>query len=318
MSTVPAPSVPSAPPPLDLDHPALFYRDEEEYLAGTAAFVREGLAVGDPVAVAVPAANLALIRAELGEEAGRVRLLDMERAGRNPGRIIPRVLRAFADSHPGRRPRIIGEPIWAGRTTAEYPACAQHEALVNLAFEGRGVTILCPYDATRLTAPVLSDAHVTHPAVIRSGARTPSAQYAPQALVARYNEPLHAPPGVAATAYTKATLTAVRQYATRWAAGLGLAEPRLDDFELAVAELTTNSVVHGGGEGLLGVWAEDRHVVCQVRDAGVLDDPLAGRRLPARDQRGGRGLLLVNVVADLVRTHSTPEDGTTTHVYFRL
>ncbi|MFJ8826698.1 anti-sigma factor RsbA family regulatory protein [Streptomyces sp. NPDC102467] len=309
MSTV------SAPRPFD--HPALFYRDEQEYLAGTVPFVRDGLAAGDPVAVAVPGANLALIRAELGEQAREVRLLDMTRAGRNPGRIIPRVLRAFADSHPRRRPRIIGEPIWAGRTEAEYPACAQHEALINLAFQGREATILCPYDATRLAESVLADAHVTHPTIIRSGAQADSTAYAPEALVARYNQPLKAPAGVMATAYTGATLAAVRQHATRWAADLGLPGSRLDDFELAVAELTTNSVVHAGGQGALRIWAQNQHVICEVHDAGLLDDPLAGRRLPAGDQRGGRGLLLVNVVADLVRVHSASDQGTTTHVYFR-
>ncbi|MFJ9038544.1 anti-sigma factor RsbA family regulatory protein [Streptomyces sp. NPDC102406] len=300
------------------DHPALFYRDEQEYLAGTVPFVREGLAAGDPVAVAVPGPNLALIRDALGEQADDVRLLDMTRAGRNPGRIIPRVLRAFADSHPTRRPRIIGEPIWAGRTETEYPACAQHEALINLAFQGRDVTILCPYDTTALEESVLADAHATHPTIIRSGRRSDSDAYAPEALVARYNQPLYAPLSVAVTAYTRATLTTVRQDASRRAADLGLPASRLDDFELAVAELTTNSVVHGGGEGVLRVWAQNQHVVCEVHDAGLLDDPLAGRRLPAGDQRGGRGLLLVNVVADLVRIHSTPDHGTTTHAYFRV
>ncbi|GAA2314007.1 sensor histidine kinase [Streptomyces kunmingensis] len=298
------------------DHPALFYRDEQEYLAGTVPFVRDALDAGDPVAVAVPGPNLALIRDELGERAAEVHLLDMTRAGRNPGRIIPRVLRAFADSHPGRRARIIGEPIWAGRTEAEYPACVQHEALINLAFQGREATILCPYDTTRLDASVLADAYVTHPTVIESGTQADSSAYAPEALVARYNQPLSTPLGAVSMVYTAGTLPAVRQQATRWAADLGLGEHRLDDFELAVAELTTNSVVHAGGEGTLRIWAEDQHVICEVHDSGLLDDPLAGRRLPPREQRGGRGLLLVNVVADLVRVHSTPALGTTTHVYF--
>ena len=95
------------------DHPALFYRDEQEYLAGTLPFITEGLAAGTPVAVAVPTANLALLRDELGRDAERVRLLDMTEVGRNPGRIIPGVLRAFADAHPGRHVRIIGEHLWA-------------------------------------------------------------------------------------------------------------------------------------------------------------------------------------------------------------
>src|SRR4051812_42135150 len=96
------------------DHPALLYRDADEYLAGTVPFVLEGLAGGEPVAVAVPGPNLQLIRDALGGDAERVLLRDMTVAGRNPGRIIPSVLLAFANAHPGRRVRLIGEPIWAG------------------------------------------------------------------------------------------------------------------------------------------------------------------------------------------------------------
>ncbi|NUP14825.1 MAG: hypothetical protein HOV73_02890, partial [Streptomyces sp.] len=145
-------------------HPALFYRGTREYLDGTLRFVREGLALGEPVAVAVPGENLRLVRDGLGGDADGVRLLDMGEVGRNPGRIIPGVLRAFADAQaPGRRVRIVGEPIWAGRSSDEYPACVQHEALINAAFEGRTVTILCPYDVRRLDSRVLADAHATHP-----------------------------------------------------------------------------------------------------------------------------------------------------------
>src|SRR5689334_20753841 len=74
-------------------HPALFYRDAAEFIAGTVPFIREGLAAGEPVAVAVPRSGLELIRAELGYDAARTTLIDMAQAGRNPGRIIPSVLR---------------------------------------------------------------------------------------------------------------------------------------------------------------------------------------------------------------------------------
>src|SRR5262245_66433911 len=95
-------------------HPALWYRDRDEYLAGTVPFLRDGLAAGEPVAAAVPTGNLALLRDALGEDADQVLWRDMTEAGRNPGRIIPTVLLAFANDHPGRRVRIIGEPCWPG------------------------------------------------------------------------------------------------------------------------------------------------------------------------------------------------------------
>ncbi|WP_262060340.1 sensor histidine kinase [Streptomyces sp. STR69] len=294
-------------------HPALFYRGEEQYTAGMVPFVREGLAAGEPVAVAVPGPHLDLIRAGLGPGAAGVRFLDMTEVGRNPGRIIPGVLRAFADAH-GGRVRIVGEPIWPGRTAVEYPACVQHEALINSAFEDRELTILCPYDADRLAPEVLADARATHPLVIDGHGQPAAGTYDPERMIARYNEPLIHPPGAASLTFDTGELPKSRWFAVQEAERLGLAGTGLQDLALAVAELTTNSVVHGGGSGTLRIWAEGDQIVCEVEDHGRLTDPLAGRRPPSRGLPGGRGLLLVNSVAALVRVHTAP-DGTTIRFY---
>jgi hypothetical protein len=203
-------------------HPALFYRGEEEYLHGTVPFVRDGLKAGEPVAVAVPGPNLAVLKAALGEDVTHVKFLDMTEAGRNPGRIIPRVLRAFADTHRHTRVRIIGEPIWAGRSTVEYPACVQHEALINPAFQGRDVTILCPYDADRLDEQVLTDAYATHPLIISGGTERPSTAYAPEYVVARYNQPLEQPAAAEELVFQADQLPGARHFAVEQAARLGL------------------------------------------------------------------------------------------------
>jgi anti-sigma regulatory factor (Ser/Thr protein kinase) len=299
------------------EHPALFYRTPQEYTEQTVSFLREGLSAGEPVAAAVPGPNLELIRSGLGKDAAGVLLMDMTVVGRNPGRIISGVLRAFADAHPRGRVRIIGEPIWAGRSPLEYPACAQHEALINAAFEGRAVTVLCPYDESRLAADVLADALVTHPTVIAQGRERASDTYDWPEVVARYNQPPPPPPdGAPACDFDAEGLPAARHFAVTHARRLGLNGQRLDDAELAVAELTTNSVLHGGGRGTLRVWADDGQVVCEVRDRGRLTDPLAGRRPPAPGQIGGRGLMLVHHLSDLVRVHTT-DDGTAVRFYLR-
>ncbi|MFJ3716422.1 anti-sigma factor RsbA family regulatory protein [Streptomyces sp. NPDC090057] len=302
-------------------HPALFYADAEQYLAGTVPFVRAALAAGEPVAVAVPGENLRLIRDALGADADAVRCLDMREAGRNPGRIIPGVLHAFADGRPPGRPvRIVGEPVWAGRSAAEYPACAQFEALVNAAFLGREVTVLCPYDTARLDERALADAHATHPVVIPPGSTQPrpSEAYDPEGVVARYNQPLPLTPvpgpTVLALTYGSGSLARARHLVTEHGGRLGLTGRRLDDLSLIAAELTTNSVVHGGGTGTLTLWAEEGHVLLEVRDRGRITDPLTGHRPAARGRSGGRGLLLVNLLADLVRTH-TAASGTTIRSY---
>ncbi|WP_216217267.1 sensor histidine kinase [Amycolatopsis aidingensis] len=296
-----------------LRHPALFYRDAEEYLAGTVPFVLDGLAEDEPVAVAAPPSNLELIAADLGALAGSVRFIDMTEAGRNPGRILPGVLLAFANEHAGRV-RIIGEPIWPGRTAQEYPACLQHEALINLAFRDRAATILCPYDSARLTTSVLADARATHPLLVDSAGYRPSHSYAPERVLAVCNQPLPAAPDAVTLRFEAGGLSAVRHFAMDHAQRLGLAPDRLDDLALAVAELSANSVVHGTGGGVLRLWREHGQVVCEASDGGRIGDPLAGRRPVPPRQVGGRGLLMVNQVADLVRTY-VGEDGTTIRAY---
>jgi anti-sigma regulatory factor (Ser/Thr protein kinase) len=299
-------------------HPALLYRGAEEYLAGTVPFVREGLAAGEPVAVAVPGANLELLRGALSEDGAQVLFIDMSRAGRNPGRIIPGVLRDFADEHPDQHVRIIGEPIWPGRSTLEYPACAQHEALINYAFAERLATILCPYDLEGLDGAVIEDACRTHPTLIDADGPRSSAVYAPDHIVTAYNLPLPPPPDAAMFEVPgEACLPEARDFAARQARHHGLSDDRVEDLVLAVAELTTNSVEHGGGRGTLRIWREDEHLVCQVTDSGHITDPLAGRHPASLERTRGHGLLLVNHVADLTRLHTTPE-GTTIRILLRL
>ena len=300
-------------------HPALFYSGAAEYIAGTVPFVRASLAAGEPVAIAVPPRNLAILAGELGAAAGEVRFLDMTQVGRNPGRIIPGVLRAFADDHPAGRVRIIGEPIWPGRTELEYPACAQHEALINHAFAGRDVSILCPYDADGLDAATLTDAAATHPVLITRDREQASDEYRPDDVVARYNRPLPAPPdGAASRHFDIDSLAALRRFVVAESTRIGLAADRRDDLELMVNELAANAVQHGGGSGVLRIWpADPAELGCEVSSAGHIENPLSGRIPAGLDDDHGRGLLLVNHLADLVRVHTGPA-GTTIRLYLRV
>lgn len=296
-------------------HPALFYSDEESYIDGTVPFVVEGLASAEPVAVAVPGRNLQLLKEALSGFAHLVTFLDMTDTGRNPGRIIPE-LRAFADRHRGAV-RIISEPVWDLRTDVEYPACTLHEALVNYAFSGRDLSILCPYSTT-LTHDILADAEKTHPVVIDASGHRPSDHFHPaRVVVAAHSLPLTIPSDAASTSVGAGAMAAVRAFAREQAVKLGLAHDRVDDFTLAVTELATNSVRHGGGESTVRVWSESRSIVCQVNDNGHITDVLAGRTPVHANEPGGRGLLLVNRLADLVRTQTT-SSGTAIQVRFDL
>ncbi|HEX4721612.1 MAG TPA: sensor histidine kinase [Pseudonocardiaceae bacterium] len=296
-------------------HPALFYHGDGEYLAGTVPFITDGLAAGDPVAVAVPGPHVALLRSALGSAAERVRLLDMTVVGRNPGRIIPGVLRDFADRYPDRHVRIIGEPIWPSRTAAEYRACLRHEALINHAFASRQVTVLCPYDADGLSRQVLADAARTHPVLVDHDGRHDSGQYEPDAVLVDCNQPLRAPRGCERFVVGPAGLAGLRRVVAAFGQRQGLTADRAEDLVLVLTELATNSVEHAGSPATILLGRTADRVVCQVHDTGYISDPLAGRRPAVPDQRRGRGLLLVNHLSDLVRGHSLP-GATVTEVQF--
>jgi anti-sigma regulatory factor (Ser/Thr protein kinase) len=301
-----------------LVHEALLYRDAADLLAGIVPFVRDGLAAGEPVLVAMPGPNLDLLGAALGDGAARVRFVDMTEAGRNPGRIIPWVLHSFIQEHAGRRARVIGEPIWAGRTAEEYPACAQHEAMINSALAGCAAAILCPYDVARLAAHMVRDAWLTHPTVAGDGERRSSPDYGPDAVVGTYNEPLPAVPAGAATLDFDGTgLGRLRDSVAEHARQAGLTERRVVDLQLAVNELVTNAVLHGAGTGSLWLWARAGVLACEVRDAGRAGASLTGRIPPPPGSVGGRGLVLVNYVSDLVRVHTGP-DGTAVRLYMHV
>ena len=287
-------------------HEALFYRDEDDFLTGTARFVADGVEAGEPVLVAVPEVSIAPLRARLGGTADQVHFIDMTEAGRNPGRIIPGVLMAFSASTQ-QRFRMVGEPIWPGRTELEYPACVQHEALINTAFEGRRGVILCPYDAGALPGHVLDDAKRTHPVVIDGERRVASEWYTdPAGLADLYNVPLPPPPlGAEEHPFTVGTLAHVRKLVAAFAHTLR--REQVDDLVLAVNELATNSILHASGRGVLRMWREDGTVVCEVSDSGTGFPP-------SFTGLSGFGIVMVNLLCDLVRTH-TSHSGTTVRVY---
>ena len=303
-----------------LEHDAFLYTDAATYRAGLLSFIREGLDLGEPVLVAVPQPGLGLLRGALDDtELQRVRTADMSIAGRNPGRIIGSVLTAFVAEHPGTRVRIIGEPIWAGRNPDEYPACAEHEALINVALGDSPAFIRCPYDVTKLEKSVLVDATRTHPIMASDDDRWTSPGYADPAAVAMlFDSPLPlSPPEADVMVVSTGTGTrSARRFVHDFGTAAGMSAQRLGDLRLAAQELVINTLLHSGGQGLLSIWTAEGQVVCQVQDGGRITDPLVGRRPPAPPEIG-HGLYIVHQVCDLVRVHRR-SSGTTVRIHLDL
>ncbi len=295
-------------------HQALIYQGDDEYLAGTVPFLRDALEAGEPALVAVGPAQAELLGGELGRDARRIRFLDREAVGRNPAMIIS-LWREFVDESGGRSVRGIGEPVWAARSPAALDECQRHESLLNVAFApGMPWSLLCPYDAGSLGEDVLEKAAVSHRHVHRAGSSKESAAFEADLDCFAGELPL---PGAEpeAVPFGLAGLSAVRHRVAAAAERVGMGPVEVADLVTATSELAANSVMHGGGSGMLRLWGEGDRLLVEVEDRGRIEEPLVGRLRPGVTQEGGRGLWLANQLCDLVQIRSG-EAGTTVRLHF--
>jgi anti-sigma regulatory factor (Ser/Thr protein kinase) len=301
-------------------HEALLYAGPDGFLEGTLRFIRAAREASEPVLALVSAAKIELLREALDGDTAGVRFADVRDVGSNPARMIP-AWREFVEEHGSDNRPVsgIGEPIWADRSPAELVECQRHEALLNLAFaDGSMMRLLCPYDTEALDPTVIAEAHCSHPVIVAGGVERDSDDYhGIDVAAAPFADPLsEAPADAAAIGFAGDSLEAVRQFVARHADLAGLDAARRADLVLAVNEVATNSVLHGGGDGTLLVWSEGDTLVCDLRDTGRFDHPLAGRERPSPDRVGGHGLWLANQLCDLVQVRSF-STGTVVRLHLR-
>ena len=294
--------------PAAFRHEALLYGGEAAFLESSVPFLASGVAGDEAMLVVVSARKIDLLRSQLGPDADSIAFADMDDVGLNPARIIP-VWRSFVDENSalGRPMRGVGEPIWPGRDAAEMAECHHHEALLNVAFaNAERFWLLCPYDTQTLGSEVIERVAQSHPFVSSGEGSVPSEVYDYDLATSQpFLEPLSDPPPEASTiSFSAVSLKALRLWIADLAISAGLSRERSDDFVLAVDEIATNSVRHGGGQGTARAWEEHGAIVCDVFGGGHIRQPLAGRQLPGPGD-GGRGLWLANQLCDLVQIRSS-------------
>ncbi|WFE31977.1 ATP-binding protein [Micromonospora sp. WMMD975] len=118
-----------------------------------------------------------------------------------------------------------------------------------------------------------------------------------------------------AETFDQAQVTELRHSVTSCAHAVGLAGQRLDDFVLAVNELITNAVRHGGGQGRLRLWRRTGELVCEVADhgSGISERRLRDRDRPAPETAGGWGLWLARELSDTMEVE-TGDAGTVVRI----
>jgi anti-sigma regulatory factor (Ser/Thr protein kinase) len=313
-----------AAPTAPFRHEAVLYEGDDGFLDRIGQFVREGISAGEPTLVMTNARKIAALRELLGgADEDLVEYRDMEVAGANPARIIP----AWDDfatrlsTGGARRLRGVGEPIWPGRSAAELAECHWHEALINRAFANlRGFWLVCPYDIGTLSASVVDDARRTHP-LTHDGEESLSGgkhgaertELVPTRPLATALDQPHSV--VAQRRFDGDRLADLRSLVATEGARTGLSSAQIDNLVVAVNEVATNSVTHGGGSGAARIWRQGGAIVCEISDAGTIIDPLVDRTRPSGTPTDARGLWTVNSLCDLVQVRSSVESGSVVRMW---
>ena len=167
-----------------LEHRAFLYDSDRHFLATVVPFILEGVHHGHSVLAVTTKSQIRRIRTALGDDAGQVDFRSSATWYRSPIEALTNY-RTYLERQLGsgaRWTRIVGEPIWTGRSDSETEGWVRYEAILNLSLASRAATIMCPYDTRLISPTVVSAAHRTHPELAGTNVTSNSA-YGPESLL---------------------------------------------------------------------------------------------------------------------------------------
>jgi anti-sigma regulatory factor (Ser/Thr protein kinase) len=296
-----------------MPHDAFFFDSAESLAEVAGPFLLEGLDVGDSAVVATSEATARVVQEAVGGDP-RVHVLTGYEAyqRRTPGAITTfRHLAESRDPGGGGRVRVVGE-VDFGPSERNWLEWERYEAVINDALAAWPLWGLCVFDAQRLAEPVLESALRTHSHLATPAGRRPNPAFTDPAEYLRSlpvpEEPLEATTPLLDVSDVT-SFRALRQAVANSLAGMPARREETEDFLLAVDEMTSNAVRHGGPPVSLRLWRGHDRIVCTIADGGPgWDDPFAGYG-PAHGEdlsRGGMGLWLARQLCDHVDICADP------------
>jgi anti-sigma regulatory factor (Ser/Thr protein kinase) len=314
MSARPAPAR-ARPPSKGYPHDALLYESPDQLADVAVPFLLEGLAAGEAALIATAAGTAETLRDAVDGDP-RVHVLergDVYRA-RTPTAIT--TFRRLAEQRVAdgiARVRVVGE-VDFGPTERDWLEWQRYESVINEALADWPLWGLCVFDAQRLPAPILESALHTHSWVATPDGRRANPAFVPPADYLRGlpvpPEPLEGtPPRLDAPEV--ADFVGLRHAVAAELATVPAPRDQIEDFLLAVDEMTSNAMRHGRPPVGLRLWIGPDRIVCTVADrGGGWDDPFAGYGPAHGDDlsRGGMGLWLARQLCDHVDI-SADDDG---------
>ncbi|MDQ1481411.1 MAG: hypothetical protein QOI44_2272 [Actinomycetota bacterium] len=160
------------------EHRLLTYESDEQYVEGAVPFITEGLEQSHAHLVVGTPSQIDLMREALDDSSKHVEFADSDEWYSTLAGALNRY-RAYVKEKVDAGAawiRVVGDPVWAGRSERETAAWFRYESLVNLAFAAAPATIVCAYDTNTFPEAVIDAARHTHP-LAHGGVLTDSTTY---------------------------------------------------------------------------------------------------------------------------------------------
>ena len=156
------------------EHRALIYGSDDEFLAIAVAFLAGGIRRSECALAITTPQQTSLLQESLGDEAAHVEFHDSGEWYRSPRAALDAYRTFVKERFELGAPwiRIVGEPVWAGRTDAEVAEWVRYESLLNMAFASAPATMICPYDRGPLLRRSLLARVTLIPRLLRPGSST--------------------------------------------------------------------------------------------------------------------------------------------------
>jgi transcriptional regulator with XRE-family HTH domain len=154
--------------PTILEHAVFPYHSDDQFQTKMGPFLAEGIERSEALIAVTTGANIELLREDLGNDARSVEFVDSRCFYTTPIAAVE-AYRTFADAKlagGAHWVRVVGEPVWAGRSDAEVRLWTRYESLLNLVFSAYPLTVVCPYDERSVAPEIVSEAHLTHPCTV--------------------------------------------------------------------------------------------------------------------------------------------------------
>src|SRR5215211_2354019 len=272
-----------------LRHNAFVYETQDEYVARSVAFLREGLEAGEGAIVANTRPGLAVMREALGAEAAHVTFVDDSAAYTRPAKTLAAYHDVYAEQLAKTPSLRAVADVQCGPDPDEWDLWIGYEAVFNRSFAHLPAWVLCSYNANGLPDPVVEGVWRTHPEVVDEDGWTTSDHYEDpdRPLRATTAEPVPLPE-LRPVAFGR-DVEEFREQLARELVAEKVPEAKMLDMLLAATEIATNALEHGGGVGEVRVGRAEGRFVCEIVDRGSgFDDPGAGYLAPRKG--AGTGL----------------------------